>query len=257
MHIVDRLALAEAAPLWPPLLAVRTPGTKSLAHRHHSMHIVLALQGTLRCRAEGVEHDGAGVLTAPDVDHELDAQGVEVLIVFLEPESRAGRALRAALDGPVRVIDAHERDLLCADVHPGALMRHEGVAFSMRAAEVLGRGGVEPPSVHPGVRRALAHLKAAEVDDDASLSALAAIAKLSPGRFMHVFTESLGIPLRPYLAWLKLQRAAVALASGRPVAEAAHAAGFADAAHMSRSFVRMLGLRPSDIAARLRDATAS
>jgi AraC-like DNA-binding protein len=62
---------------------------------------------------------------------------------------------------------------------------------------------------------------------------------------MHVFTDSMGIPLRPYLAWLRLQRAATAIVGGNSLGEAAHAAGFADAAHMSRTFKRMLGVAPS------------
>jgi AraC-like DNA-binding protein len=64
---------------------------------------------------------------------------------------------------------------------------------------------------------------------------------------MHAFTESVGIPLRPYLAWLKLQRAAAAIVSGSSLAEAAHGAGFADAAHMTRSFKRMFGVKPSEL----------
>jgi AraC-like DNA-binding protein len=89
-------------------------------------------------------------------------------------------------------------------------------------------------------------------DWDTSLDALAASVGLSPGRLMHAFTASLGIPLRPYVAWLKLQRAAAAIATGAPLAEAANSSGFADAAHMSRTFRRMFGVPPS--ALRPRDA---
>jgi AraC-like DNA-binding protein len=57
--------------------------------------------------------------------------------------------------------------------------------------------------------------------------------------------------LRPYIAWLRLQRAAAAIAAGMPLAHAATEAGFADAAHMSRSFRRMLGISPSSLRASL------
>jgi AraC-like DNA-binding protein len=89
-------------------------------------------------------------------------------------------------------------------------------------------------------------------DDDASLTALAAAVGLSPGRLMHAFTDSIGIALRPYLLWLKLQRAAAAIAGGAPLAEAAVASGFADAAHMSRTFRRMFGMPPSALQAQIR-----
>ena len=83
------------------------------------------------------------------------------------------------------------------------------------------------------------------VDDATSLEGLARAVGLSPSRLMHVFTSSVGIPLRPYLAWLRVQRAAIEIVSGNSLTDAALASGFADAAHMSRTFRRMLGIPPS------------
>jgi len=54
----------------------------------------------------------------------------------------------------------------------------------------------------------------------------------------------MGTPLRPYVRWLRLQHAARELVSGRSVTQAAHVAGFADAAHLTRTFRRMLGATP-------------
>jgi AraC-like DNA-binding protein len=69
---------------------------------------------------------------------------------------------------------------------------------------------------------------------------------------MHVFTESLGIPLRPYLRWLRFQRAATAIVAGMPLTRAAVEAGFSDAAHMTRTFKQMFGLAPSALQRRSR-----
>ena len=88
--------------------------------------------------------------------------------------------------------------------------------------------------------------------DGLSLKALAGIAGLSPSRFMHVFTESVGVPVRPYILWLRLQRAACDLTEGASVTSAAHHAGFSDGAHLTRTFRRMLGVTPSDLALRRR-----
>jgi AraC-like DNA-binding protein len=65
---------------------------------------------------------------------------------------------------------------------------------------------------------------------------------------MHAFTESVGVPVRPYILWLRLQRAACDLMNGDSVTSAAHRAGFSDAAHLTRTFRRMLGATPSDLA---------
>jgi AraC-like DNA-binding protein len=240
-----RAATLVAPPAWPPLLATLAPGERSAAHAHHGMHLVMRRSGELRVRAGGGPWRRApGVLTAPDVPHAIDAAGGEVLLVFLDPESDAGTALRAVLDGPLRLLGERERAAL-RDARPEAIMREEGVAFSARALALL--GGPRLPRtrpLHPRVRRLLRALRD-RAPDDPSLEALARAAGLSPGRLMHAFTESIGVPLRPYLAWLRLQRAAAAIVAGAPLADAAHAAGFSDAAHMSRTFRRMLGLPPS------------
>jgi AraC-like DNA-binding protein len=78
-----------------------------------------------------------------------------------------------------------------------------------------------------------------------SLKTLAAISGLSPSRFMHVFTESVGVPLRPYILGLRLERACSELLAGATVTSAAHSAGFSDAAHLTRTFRRTVGITPS------------
>jgi AraC-like DNA-binding protein len=107
------------------------------------------------------------------------------------------------------------------------------------------------PKIHPRVNRVLRHLRERlGPGEDLSLTKLAGIAGLSESRLMHAFTESLGIALRPYILWLRLQHACRELSNGASVTEAAVRAGFSDAAHLSRTFRRMLGTTPSEIARR-------
>jgi AraC-like DNA-binding protein len=242
-----RLDDSGPLPLWPPLLATRGPGGSSGRHAHHAMHVVLCTNGELRVQTEGGEWlQAAGVVTAPDVVHAIDARGVEVVLVFLDPESEVGASLAGLLGGPVRILGDGERKRLLAGAEPEVLMRGGGTEWTARAVETL--GGASVPSrrtVHPRVKKVLALLRSSPPEADTSLEALAEAVGLSPGRLMHAFTESIGVPLRPYLLWLKLQRASAAIVSGMPLAEAAHAAGFADAAHMSRTFKKALGTAPS------------
>jgi AraC-like DNA-binding protein len=107
------------------------------------------------------------------------------------------------------------------------------------------------PPLDPRVKRVLRSLpsRLAE-EEDVSLDAVASDVGLSPSRFMHVFTTSVGVPLRPYVLWLRLQRGAGELARGKSVAHAAHAAGFSDAAHFTRTFRRMIGATPRQVVRR-------
>jgi AraC-like DNA-binding protein len=233
---------------WPPVLATFGPGWRGALHAHHSLHFVLAVEGELRVRtsAAGRWWRAAGVLTASGAPHAVDADGVEILVIFLDSESDQGATFRPVLASPVRPISASERDALVRDVVPRTLLRWGADEWVRDAARSL-RISVPPSQrlIHPQVRRLLAVLRDGGVDGDTSLQELASSVRLSPGRLMHVFTASIGIPLRPYLAWLRVQRAATAIVNEGSLGAAAHAAGFADAAHMSRTFRRMLGVAPS------------
>jgi AraC-like DNA-binding protein len=147
--------------------------------------------------------------------------------------------------GPVRLLDANEVLRVGTDWDPAAIVRDGGADFLASLTVALGGARAPARSVHPRVRRVVRHLRALPDGAETTLEALAKVAGLSSGRLMHAFTESIGVPLRPYLAWLKLQRAAGAVVSGMPLSQAAALAGFADAAHMTRSFRRMLGVTPS------------
>jgi AraC-like DNA-binding protein len=217
------------------------------------MHLVLSHGGRIHVDVGGERHEVPGVLTAPDAKHAIDARGWEVTLVFLDPESDAGDRLRATLIGPARLLTLAERDTILDDKAAEAARFQGGTAWTDRIVRALGAEPAPRRPVHPRVRKLLRHLSSLPASADTSLESLAAGVGLSPGRLMHVFTESVGIPLRPYLAWLRLQRAAAAIVSGVPLSQAASLAGFVDAAHMTRSFRTMFGTTPSS----LREGAAS
>jgi hypothetical protein len=99
---------------WPPMLAVRGPGMCRTLHTHHAMHFVLAVDSELRVRTtnRGRWTTAAGVLTAPDVPHAIDACGGDQVVIFFDPESDVGAALRPALSGHVRLTSSAERAAL-------------------------------------------------------------------------------------------------------------------------------------------------
>lgn len=81
-----------------------------------------------------------------------------------------------------------------------------------------------------------------------TVEALAEGVGLSPDRLTHLFSQQLGLPIRSYLLWAKMRRAAALLSSGQPLTDIAHAVGFADSAHLTRTFKGFFGLTPSFLA---------
>lgn len=85
-------------------------------------------------------------------------------------------------------------------------------------------------------------------DEDLSLGRISAGVGLSPGRFRHLFRDQTGVSYSAYRLWARTRRAVLMLADQPQLIDVAHAAGFADQAHFSRTFLRTFGLRPSEFA---------
>jgi len=60
-----------------------------------------------------------------------------------------------------------------------------------------------------------------------------------------LFKQHAGLPFRRYMLWRKLARAMLVIGRERTTSTATHAADFADAAHLTRTFYQMFGIPPS------------
>lgn len=239
--------VSASAFTWPAALFLWGPGSWSDLHRHHCVQLVLALDGSLRFR-QGPRQRwtmGEAVLIKPDAPHEVDARGRHVLIAFVDAESELGASLSAHSAAGVAAMAPEIVAGWRAELGPAASLAADRVEPWVTGTLLRDR---RPSSLDHRVRRVLRDLPNRLASEDAvSLEAVAAGVGLSPSRFLHLFTISVGVPLRPYVLWLRLQCGARELARGRSVADAAHAAGFADAAHFTRTFRRMIGATPRQV----------
>lgn len=230
---------------WPAAMLVWGPGFTTALHRHHSVQLVMTMQAPLRVRGGAAEkwRTCGAVLVRPDAAHEIDAQDSLVVIGFFAAESELGATLRERIDGDFLCLGSAEvaRWRTALGAEPG----EERVERWVRGQLLHRRRAV---SIHPGVARVLRQLPERLASSaDSSLDSLAALSGLSRSRFMHAFTDSVGVPLRPYVLWLRLQQAMCELGGAANVTTAAQNAGFSDAAHLTRTFRRMLGLTPTEL----------
>lgn len=83
--------------------------------------------------------------------------------------------------------------------------------------------------------------------EEISMEIIAARVHLSESRFAHLFKEQIGIPFRRYVLWCRMQSALKAVTEGHSFTKAAYEGGFADVAHLSRTFAEMFGVAPSEV----------
>lgn len=219
-------------------------------HSHHAIQIALATAHRFRIRGAAVDawHETSAAIVMPDRPHLFDGCGHTVAMLFVEPETLAGRALVA-----------------CHRQHDVSLLRDEGLAVhvaalhavfeargtdavlaqaAQRVVEHLAATSMGSPAVDPRIAVVLARIREhpeAELD----LAKAAAVAHLSPSRFRHLFVAQTGISFRAYLLWTRVGLAVAQGMAGGSWTEAAQQAGFADSAHLSRTCRRMFGIAPT------------
>jgi AraC-like DNA-binding protein len=221
-------------------------------HAHDCVQLIVALKGALRVRerARTPWRRGRAVVVKADVHHEIDASGSFVVMGFIDASSALGVAVTAHLRAPVEIVSNTEVVRWRQALGDSKALDATRVRKWVTSTLMLNSMSTE---VDRRVEHVIRMLRERPLDTRAtSLTQLSRLAGLSPSRFAHVFTESMGVPVRPYMRWLRLQRAARELVTGHSVTHAAHVAGFADAAHLTRTFRRMVGARPRDLVERAR-----
>ena len=236
--------------LWPHRLLYVGPGLDARMHRHHAAQVCWGLGGQLRLKAgpQGEWEELNGFFVPPDRPHAFDASGSTVAMLYLESECVEFASLQtridscdgsAAFEPPPAVAES-----LRALVEDGGSI---DVADST-CVMWLGLDGTDPGARgrDPRIAQALA-LLGAQIDRPVRLQTLAGALNVSPSWLSHRFAEDTGVPLRRYVVWLRLRRAVESVLQGASWTEAAHAVGFSDSAHLSRSFRDTFGIAPSSL----------
>ncbi|MGM9489274.1 helix-turn-helix domain-containing protein [Ideonella sp. YS5] len=221
-------------------------------HDHHAHQLALALQGSFRFRtdAQGAWTAFEGALVPSHRPHQFEVDGSATLAhLFVEPESRAGRALMERF-GPGEVSALPQADARAAARALDGVRQAAGsaplmVEAAMSAVALLCGDTTEPDvELDPRLAKALEYIRS-NIRHPLSLADVASTVALSESRFRHLFVAGTGSSFRAYVLWMRINLAIQAVMSGASWTEAAHETGFADSAHLTRTHKRMFGIEPT------------
>lgn len=222
-------------------------------HAHHAHQVAVSLDGRclFRSKVEDEWSPFAGAIIASQSKHQFEFEGA-IAHVFVEPETPQGRSLARyiAQPGIAPLPDAQCRQM-AAMLRRSELAGERGEAMVATGRAALSVLTDPAPARQPVDRRVVKAIEyvGLRVRAPVSLADAASAAALSPGRFRHLFVQETGTPFRAWLLWLRLNVAIQAAMAGASWTEAAHEAGFADSAHLTRTFKRMFGINPVDLTA--------
>ena len=223
------------------------------AHAHQAIQICFRFEGCIRLRTSNeepwTEYEIAIVRSRQR--HAMDGARVHYgATIFVEPETREGHVLaeRYARHGIAEIGRAPVVDTL-PSLRAAALERRGRAAIVEQARRVVHAltQQAEPSAASDeriirAVRYVNDHLSA-----PLTLKQVADVAYLSPSRFRHLFAEQTGMGLRQYVLWRRFVSVWEHRMNGASLSTAAHAAGFADSAHLTRTSRRMFGMPPSSL----------
>ena len=229
-------------------LAVGRAGGVVPPHSHHAIQIVIAMEGEIATRGtRGDWQLAPAVIVRPDVEHSFDARGALGAMLFVDPESIEGTWLQTALQKDITCVPATRVSSCAAELkrfHADPFDSMEVGALIKHCVQSLCTGVAPTRTLDPRVTRVLEAIRKSD-ELRMSIEEAADQAHLSPSRFAHLFKQQVGLPFRRYMLWRKLARAMVMIGRQQTIADAAHAADFADAAHLTRTFYQMFGMPPS------------
>ena len=218
-------------------------------HAHYAIQLALGAPAGLAVQfgRRGSWQEVAAALIPSRAVHAIDVgRCAWSAVIFVEPETTEGRALTAVLGAQPLVLGS--QDLVVPLERLERAWRTEQSADGVRSLSIQLVEGLSRTARHeasdPRVLQAIDTMRR-RGDESISLEELAAAVKLSPSRFRHLFVQETGMPLRTYALWRRLLHVWERLMEGETLSRAAHAAGFADSAHLSRTSRTMFGVAPS------------
>lgn len=235
----------EGGSIWIGLTNVRSD-----YHSHHAIQLGLALTGTAQFKTKGdpdwVHY--SGVLIPPNLVHTFQAPGDLVANLFCDPESAVGRGIAERLNPrALTPLDAATAGELASELKQAFFTRADPdrlIVAAQRCFTNLVDGANFATPTDPRIAQAVAEIHR-RVDEPLTLGEVANAVRLSESRFRHLFVSETGLHFRGYLLWARLNRALQLGFSGCTWTEAAHAANFSDAAHLTRTCQRMFGFAPT------------
>lgn len=238
--------------LWHSRALIFGVPVNAAAHSHNALQLSIGLdeEFSLRCGENQKPETMRAALIGANARHSFGNSSGRLVNLYFDSESRTARELAQKMNAQSYLEIESE---VIEDFLP-ALQNGWESAFSCRDAfaltenllQTLFQARKTETDFDSRIARALEILKNAP-DNLISAEAVAAEINLSPSRFAHLFRAQVGLPVRRYLLWTRLRNAVQMLGAGESLTTTAHAAGFADSAHLTRTFRQMFGLAPSEI----------
>lgn len=230
-------------------------GYATTLHCHHAAQISISLGAPLQVRTRAGEPctEQQSLIVGPNIPHQVETTAVTSFVLWSEARALADLARRLSTTSASELPALPEgllNVLLPVLLASGGQVPDEQAGQTLLShvlTTLIGPTWDEGPD-DPRIATARSLMTPQFlVEQSQPITYLATCVHLSPSRFRHLWRLEMGMSVQSYLRWKRLWVAGRTSARGASLTEAAHAAGFADSAHLTRVFRATFGLPPSRI----------
>jgi AraC-like DNA-binding protein len=201
-------------------------------HAHFPIEVVFSLSGQLTIETDRTPyHNIQSALIDSHVPHTFSCLNGQCQLYFIDPTSAAGRHLRQ------HYLDEGKKQVLIDGLDAAHFPETHIHPFLTDRSGLTG--------MDSRIARCVEWINANYCGDRIHLAKLSEIVFLSESRLAHLFRQQVGISIRQYILWKKVELAVARALEGCSLTDCAYTAGFADSSHFIKTFQKMFGIYPS------------
>lgn len=210
--------------------------------------LYVAQQQPIRVSIDGGPwQEGDLVVVPPYVPHRIASESRFIVDLIIEPETVRREQLPAFMRDQQGVVQAPAFVARVRRVLAQWHLRREAMALDDGAFDRLLFGEALPhATLDARIAQVLADI-AQNPAGDSSAAQYAARFKLSFSRFVHLFKEQVGVPLRTLRMWKRARSMLDYVTQDVNLADIAQVTGYPDSSHFSHSIRLVFGLSPKDV----------
>lgn len=220
-------------------------------HSHTTLQVVLDIEKEFLVKDKSKDWIAysAVIIDAGHV-HQFNSNNSIQLFLYLEKDSTYAKQLQAKYlqEQPIQGLDNTVFGKRTRTFLKQLLVQNEDHPMFMACVSILNGLLDEPeqPPLDHRVAKAVTFIKQSPLKDF-KVKEVARTVGLSESRLRHLFKVHIGQSIQSYIKWMRVIDALNDVLKGKKLMDTAYKYGFADASHMTKSFIDVIGIAPSKI----------
>jgi AraC family transcriptional regulator, arabinose operon regulatory protein len=235
--------------LWDGLILFVGDGIETNSRNHHAMQIAISADKPLSMKAKnGNWNNYNSLLISPNCSNQLKADDCRIIYICVDPLTNLAKKIKlkfldSALYNPLpmeltgkfvkdltKLLDQQDNCKLIFNI----LMR---LLFDLSGNESVSLG----LSMDKRIIKVVNLIKQTD-KKSLSLKFLSESVFLSENRLIQLFKKQVGISIRRYILWNRLNLAVEKIKNMEPLTDAAYSSGFSNPSHFNVTFLKMFGI---------------